>query len=225
MHDKLNTIASLDAKGMSTRKELDEYSRHRRDRYLARWVDSQAIADHFLREYVVRHAFQFNNGAVERGKHIDLCHYAPAPPSLSTTSQASLRPFRMRFMRVAIRSDCVPITTCAILPRLITPEAPRLLRRASSISSGVLMKRRSRVMQPSTLWMFSLPPSASITSTASTSSRSSVAVAVAAAPLFAGFGPRWLSGRIQSVLRPVEVSPRPGVPRSKRLMTKLKTKW
>src|SRR6266567_4589020 len=41
---------------------------------------------------------------------------------------------------------------------------------------------------------------------------------------FAGLGPRWLSGKIQSVLRPVDASPRPGVPRSKRVMKKLNMK-
>lgn len=54
-------------------------------------------------------------------------------------------------MRTAMRSDWVPMTTWATLPRLTTPEAPSCLSRASSMRSGSSTKSLSRVIHPSTL--------------------------------------------------------------------------
>src|SRR5215204_3130757 len=82
------------------------------------------------------------------------------------------RSLSRRFIRAAIRSDWVPMTTWATLPRLTTPAAPSALRRASFIWSESCTERRRRVMHPSTLPTFSLPPSAASTSSASTSSGS-----------------------------------------------------
>src|SRR5437588_12263518 len=126
---------------------------------MARRVDSQAIAHHFLREDLVRDLFQFNFLAINGRNVFDLCHYSLAfsltvSVFCSTSASCASEALRRRLMRLAMRSDCVPSTTCAILPRLITPEAPRLLRRVSSIWAGSLTKRRNRVIQPSTLCTF-----------------------------------------------------------------------
>src|SRR5205085_9124978 len=173
----LKAVACSDTKGMSTWKQFYECSSYRSHGYLSGWGDSDAIAHHFLCEHFLRDSFKVNDRPIEGCKNVYLSHYSPAISALCSEPSSALRSFRMRFMRRAIRSDCVPITTCAILPCLITPEAPRLLRRGSSTWPGSLTKRRSRVMHPSTLCTLVLPPRASSTCAANMSSRSSVTVA------------------------------------------------
>src|SRR5712691_4383859 len=151
VHDKLNTFTGRDAKGVATRKQFDQVAGHRSYGNPSRRGDGNAIARHFLCEHLVRDGFQVDNCTIERCKNLYLCHHSSAFSFSCTLSSSVLRYFMRRLMRLAIRSDCVPKTTWAILPRLITPEAPRLLRRGSSICAGSLTKRRSRVIQPSTL--------------------------------------------------------------------------
>src|SRR5207244_5523055 len=52
MHDKLNIAAHGDSKGMATWKKLDQVTIHSSDSNSSRRVDSNAIAGHFLREYL-----------------------------------------------------------------------------------------------------------------------------------------------------------------------------
>src|SRR6266571_5635553 len=133
VHDKLNTITGRDAEGVATRKQFDQVAGHRSYGHLSRRVDGNAIARHFLGEHLVRDGFQVDNCTIERCKNLYLRHHSSAFSFSCMLSSSRLRSFMRRLMRLAIRSDCVPITTWTILPRLITPEAPRLLRRGSSI--------------------------------------------------------------------------------------------
>jgi hypothetical protein len=74
MYDKLDTTARSDAKGVATRKQLDEITRDGGYGNLPRGIDGNAITRHFLRENFVRDGFQVDDRAVERRKNVYLCH-------------------------------------------------------------------------------------------------------------------------------------------------------
>jgi hypothetical protein len=74
MYDKLDTTAGSDAKGVATRKQLDEVARDGGYSNLPGWINGNAITRHFLRENLVRDQFQVDDRAVERRKNVYLCH-------------------------------------------------------------------------------------------------------------------------------------------------------
>jgi hypothetical protein len=74
VYDKLDTTARSDAKGVATRKQLDQIARDGCYGNLPRWIDGNAITRHFLRENFVRDGFQVDDRAVERRKNVYLCH-------------------------------------------------------------------------------------------------------------------------------------------------------
>src|SRR3712207_6414848 len=202
--DELHPVVGLYPEGVPALEELDQRPGGRGYSLAATgWHYGPSLPRHPLREDLVGHLAQGDRRARDRGQDL----HKPSPLS-------------MRSMRAAMRSDWVPMTTWATLPRLTTPEAPSSLSLVSSMRSGSATKSLRRVMHPSTLSTFSRPPRAASTFSASTSSRSRSAVAVAPAGAVSrspsrsasrsasraasrsssspGLGPRWLSGRIQS---------------------------